>query len=214
MSNQHLKRQTGSSIICESNQTNSKKLVVVFSGFDYTYRNPLLYYSVSAAISDGFDYLCFDPKYYDDVLLSELSPYEKNDYFNNDFDLIIQEIKNISCNYEKIIFIGKSIGGNIFIKILEDASFVSKSSFVLLTPSIFWKNKINIFNSIQARCLIISSTSDKNYSEVEWKSLSTNSNIEFLEFHNADHSLETGNIDNDLDIVKKVLQKLKVFITE
>lgn len=214
MSNQHLKRLNGSSIICESNQTNSKKLVVVFSGFDYTYRNPLLYYSVSAAISDGFDYQCFDPKYYDDLFFQKLSPSEKSDYYNADFDLMIHEIKSISSSYEKIVFIGKSMGGNIFIKLLEDKNLLLKSSFILLTPSIFWKNKINIFKSIQARCLIIASNTDKNYSEVEWKSLSEDSNVQFFEIENADHSLETGNIDNDLDIVKSVLNKIKTFIAE
>jgi hypothetical protein len=195
----NLLRKNGTKIGNEFKFNNNRVLGVIFSGFNYTYRNPLLYYSRNILFDHNIDYFGIDYKYYDDKYFMELNDEEQNKYFEEDTKIIIKKILEIQKHYKKIIFIGKSLGTNAINQCLRDDRIRNKSAVIFLTPWMEWENIINKIKNMENKILVIGSFQDKYYNAGNLSEIYNKKNIKTYELMNGDHSLEINNTIKDIE---------------
>jgi len=208
----NLVRGNGSIIDNECHIENNQYLGIIFSGANYTYRNPLLYYSRNLLFDNKIDYFGIDFGYYRDGYYTKLTEDEKNKYFENDISIIINKILDISKQYKKIIFIGKSIGTIGIRRCFKNDSLMNKSSFVLLTPAIEWGEMINEIIYLENDFLIIGSRGDKHYMTENLNKIYNVKNINIYELADGDHSLEINDTMKDIEQLGIVCKKINDFI--
>jgi hypothetical protein len=209
-----LLRNDGTKIENEFKFNNSEILGIIFSGFNYTYRNPLLYYSRNILFDHNIDYLGIDYRYYDNKYFMKLNDGEQNKYFEEDIKIIINKILEIQKNYKKIIFIGKSLGTTAISRCLKDERIRNKSTIIFLTPWVEWEDIIEKIKNMENKILIIGSFQDKYYNARNLTELYNKNNIKTYELMNADHSLEINDTIKDIEQLKIIMEKAKEFIEE
>lgn len=205
MDQKHLeKRIVTQSHWCENlthdfHQQNSHVLCVVLGGQNYSIHKPLCYYSASLAVQAGYDVISVQYGFQQAHALT---------HFPEDFDRLHQEVKAAidlvrQPRHTEIIWIGKSLG-TVLIKALKKDYKDLAQKFIFLTPV------SPAFDQEDFReKLIIMGTHDEHYDE---KLLEKEEESMVIEFDGANHSLETGNVIGDLEIMERVLGAIAGFI--
>jgi len=205
-------RENKSAIQTELHINKSPYLGLVLSGFGYTYRNPLLYYSTNILLELGIDCIEIDFKYpYDDSFIS-MSPTEKDQYFENDCKIVLENLVNIIDNYKNVVLIGKSLGTSIIRKLLKNDLIQAKAIIVLLTPGNEWSNFIPELVKIDNFTFVATSNEDINYKVPNLLDFYKKKNLTLIELSKGDHSLEVNKIENDIEILRNVIIKEKEFV--
>ena len=210
----NLTRKNGSSIENEFYRIGSKYLGVVLSGFGYTYKNTLLYYSKRVLQEKGIDYWGIDYKYYGDQAFLKMSEIEKDKYFEDDNTIVVDMIDELSDKYEKIILIGKSMGTSIIRRYIRKGQHTDKSIYILITPGTEWSDMINDLKEIDNTTLIIGSLEDHNYIVKNLSDIYEKKNLRSYEIQHGNHLLETNNVQTDIDVLKKIIIEISKFIDE
>jgi phosphoglycolate phosphatase len=209
-----LLRKNGTKIENEFQANNSGILGVIFSGFGYTYRNPLLYYPLNILFDHNIDYLGVDYRYYNDENFMKLNDEEQNKYFEEDTKIVLNKILEINKNYKKIILIGKSLGTTAINLCLKNEQLKNKSSIIFITPENEWANIINDIKDIQNKILVIGSFQDKYYTVKNLAEIYDKNNIKTYELKYGDHSLSINDTIKDIEQLKAIMEKIKQFIEE
>ncbi|MDR1971000.1 MAG: hypothetical protein LBQ46_03675 [Treponema sp.] len=207
-----LLRKNGTKIENEYNFTNGKNLGIIFSGFAYTYKNPLLYYSRNILFDHNIDYFGIDYKYYDDTFFEKMNEQEQNIYFEEDKDIIINKIIEINNNYNKLILIGKSIGTCIIKKCINNKILRDKAIIILITPAVEWEQIIDEIKNINNPILVIGSLKDKHYCVKNLGEIYNRNNIDIYEIKEGDHSLEINDAIKDIEQLKNIMGKINTII--
>lgn len=206
-------RKDGTSIVTdELLDKKSNTLIIVLGGYGYTLNHPILYYTKSIAKELSCDCLGIDFNYKNNPIFLGKAENDKDTYFEDDVVLAKEYIKECSKTYRKIVFIGKSMGTSIIKRLLTDKDLLRKSASILITPGTEWNSILRVITAIDNPILVIGSMADSNYRIEGLSELKTRNNIEVLEFHDANHALETGNVDQDLEILKTVISAIREFI--
>lgn len=177
-----------------------KNLVCIFPGIGYTCDKPLLYYAGKIAKS-----------YHYDVVRVDYTGFPKNIKGNENkirkavqigvqqAEIMLQDIN--WQNYAEVIFISKSIGTVISV---QSAQKITRSvRHILLTPL------KETFQKMQAvRAISFHGTSDPWADTTDIVKCCKRKDIPLYTFDKADHSLETGNIAKDLEILDKVCHEM------
>jgi hypothetical protein len=182
-------------------QERNKKLVVLFPGRNYPCELPLLYYAGNTAIQLEYDLLILEYGYQAARTSLEI----------HDLPKVVQEcfesIKQIISSYDQAIFISKSLGtvvaGEVHRKIQLHVNHVFLTPLVDTIPFINNSNGIVIFGS-----------KDPSFKNENVKQISSNSNQRIIEIPNANHGLETGNVNENLSILKLIVETYKEFLSE
>jgi hypothetical protein len=126
--------------------------------------------------------------------------------------LVKDYIDKISKAYRDIIFIGKSMGTSIISRLFTDEEIMKKSSFILITPGTEWNRILKKIITIDNAMLVIGSMADRNYKIEGLEELYKRQNIKVLEIEGANHILEIGKVDQDIEILKTVIKTIEEFI--
>ena len=184
------------------------KLCVLFPGIGYTVDKPLLYYLGKYARSRDYEIISIK---YKDLPKKVKGDSEK---MKLTFDMAIEQtkdqLKDVEWSkYEHIIFIGKSIGTAIaaaFGKELKSGLSHSLDNlninYILLTPL---KETFLFIDSKSAAAF--HGTSDPWAETPEIEGLASKLDIPLYEYANANHSLETGDFETDINYLKDVFSK-------
>ena len=207
-----IQRKDGTKIQNEFQSNNSGILGILFSGFSYTYKNPLLYYSRNILFDNSFDYLGIDYQYYCSDYFGKLDEEEQDAFFDEDNRLIARKIVEISENYKKLILIGKSMGTTAINHCINNDKIRNKAIIVYITPWKDWERIINEIKNTENKILIISSFQDKYYNVKNLKETRNKSNIELYELKEGNHSLETGDTIKNIEQLKEIMIVIKAFI--
>lgn len=199
-------------IIDEALNKNSNILMIILGGYGYTLNHPVLYYAKSTAKELSCDYLGIDFDYKNNPIFLQKADSDKDDYFEEDNILVKEYIKEKSKVYQKIVFIGKSMGTSIIKRLLDDNELLKKSASVLITPGTEWSSIIKKIVSIDNPIVVIGSISDCNYRVEGLGDIYSRENIMVVEIKDASHALETGNVVQDLEILKNVISTIKEFV--
>lgn len=182
------------------------KLAVFFPGIGYTVDNPLLYYSRKLAEKHGYEiqlipYGNFPQKVQGDPMRMRKA-----------FKMALQQAKEMLAevdfsSYEEVLFVGKSIGTIVAATIAQEIKSVPVR-LLLYTP-------LEETFSIQMQdALAFSGTRDPwvGGENSPIGKLCYEKNIRCISLENANHSLETGHLDTDLEYLKLVMQMTEKFM--
>jgi hypothetical protein len=209
-----LTRKDGSVIENEYQENKSECLGIVFSGFGYTYKNPLLYYSRNILFDYGIDYFGVDYAYTKNKYFMGLNENDKDKYFEDDNEAVINKILEMSDNYKKIILIGKSLGTSIIRRCIRNENIRNKSLIIFITPGNEWEGIINEIKNMDNKILVIGSLKDKLYNVKNLSEIYRKVNIKTYELKAGDHSLEINDTMKDIERLKEIMERIKTFIGE
>lgn len=180
-----------------------KKICVLFPGIGYHCDKPLLYYAAKLAKSKGYE-----------VIKLKFSGFPQGAKGNEDklsaaaahgLELSRQQLSDINFNeFDRIVFIGKSIGTRICLEYREEQHIAADC--ILLTPL------VQTFMLPSHCCTAFHGTADPWAQTEQIRRLCQNSNVKLYEYDGADHSLETGVADNDIRITGSVMKVLNDII--
>ncbi|MEI2284859.1 alpha/beta hydrolase [Paenibacillus polysaccharolyticus] len=175
----------------------NKKLVVLFPGQNYPCHKPTLHFAGTSAIQSGFDLLILEYGY--QAARAELD--------HGDVQRVVEEsyesIKQVVNKYNQIVFISKSLGTIIAGEVHEKLDMPIKHLF--LTPIKDTIRYVNKFNGV-----VIYGTKDQAFSEELASKI--NEENEIVKIANANHSLETNEVEESIEILKKLVKIYKDFL--
>ena len=168
-----------------------KRLAVIFPGIGYHCDKPILYYSRKLAKEQE----------YKEIISLEYSYTEKNIRGNEKrmkevFDVLYQQAEKLLetidfSKYENVLFISKSVGTVISSAYAQKHNIRCKQilyTIAFLGTSDLWSNTANV------------------------KMLSNEQNVPIYMYKKADHSLETGDIIKDIEILEDVMKRTKKYL--
>ena len=183
-----------------------KKLAVFFPGIGYTVDKPLIYYSRKLAADNGYDI--------------KLLPYEgfpqkvrgDKDKMKESFEMAWSQTLNMLQDddlkdYDEILFVGKSVGTVVAGRFASESRYRDKISLILYTP-LKYTFEYGISNAIA----FTGSADPWVENESEIPKLCEKCDILLYIYKDANHSLETGMIDIDLDNMKDIMKKTEKYI--
>ena len=193
------------------------KIAVVFPGIGYTSDKPLLYYASKVAQKCGYDEsrtLTYNFSYKSD-LKSDRETYRRA--CNRVVKFTEEELKGIDrMSYDKILFISKSLGTVAAASFEHDLTrFYNKEVSPFVLPpikQIFFTPLEETFRYPVKNAIGFIGTSD-SWSDLDKITKFANKQyIPITVYENANHSLETGNIDLDLKNMADIMALCKRFL--
>ena len=182
-----------------------KKLAVLFPGIGYHCDKPLLYYAAKLAKAANYE-----------VLPVPYTGFPEKVRGNADKMRECLEIAQSQANellesvnwsaYSNILFIGKSIGT------IVGSSFAAQRGLavhsILLTPL------VETFRSVSGNAVAFHGTADPWAETGAIVEACQERGIPLDRKEGANHSLETGDVRRDVDILKDTIQKIEAFIRQ
>lgn len=182
-----------------------RRLAVIFPGIGYTCEKPLLYYSEHLAKQGGYE-----------IIRVNYSDFPKNvkgdsKKMKESFDLALEQTKEILKDvewdaYKEILFLSKSIGTVV-------SSYYAKERQLNVKNILFTPLK-ETFQFAKMPCVIFHGTADPWAKTEEIQRLAKMHQIPIDVAEGANHSLETGNVSRDVEILRNVIQKLQLFVKQ
>ena len=180
-----------------------RKLIVLFPGLGYTCDKPLLYYTGKLAGRMGFEVV---PVPYGGFPKNAKGDREK---MRQCFDLAIEQteqlLKSIDWNrYDDILFVGKSIG--TIAAVFYAVKHHLKVRSILFTPL------EETFQEGMPEAIAFHGTADPWAETPKIRKACQERKIPLYMTENANHSLETGDVETDLSHMITVMQTVREYI--
>ena len=182
-----------------------KKLAVFFPGIGYTVDKPLMHYSRRLASDAGFDvlpvpYTGFPPK----VKGDKAKMAESCQIALTQAKEMLSDIDFL--DYDRILFVGKSIGTVVAAEIAARSPASGRIHFVLYTPL------EETFAYPLGNAVVFTGAADPWVGDHVVSECCRQKGIPCHVIPNANHSLETGNVQDDIENLGKVMKKTGKFI--
>ncbi|MCR4585645.1 MAG: alpha/beta hydrolase [Lachnospiraceae bacterium] len=189
------------------------KLAILFPGIGYNCDRPLLYYGRKLAERNGYECRAVNYVYNGDMNIR--GNVQKMEEAFKELYLQAQEILSgeDTGRYDEVLFISKSVGTVIaaaYAKLLQDKKICDASGIrhVLYTPLEY------TFKYDPANAAAFLGTADPWCVPEEVIRIAKERNVPIHVYEAANHSLETGSVTADIEILKDVMEKTEVFIRE
>lgn len=188
------------------------KLAVYFPGVGYHCDKPLLYYARKVAAACGFDQhitLSYTTQIRDllrnptNMKAAFLELYEQAESALDKTAAFSQQSGVASC-CDEILFISKSVGTAIAARYTSEHNIPCRH--ILYTPL------AETFAFHPRNGIAFTGTADPWVNTAVIRQQCQEHQIPFFLYENANHSLETGDVFRNLDIIKEVMQKTEEFI--
>ncbi|SDB50075.1 Alpha/beta hydrolase family protein [Pseudobutyrivibrio sp. YE44] len=177
----------------------SKKLAVIFPGVGYHTDKPLLYYSKKLAKNK--DYEIVEVKYDlpDNSAVIKADAEKQKEAFDVVFTQVTDQLKDIVFkDYEKVVFIGKSIGTALAAR--YNMTYELEADQIIFTPIELTFAYIN-----PCEGFIFHGDADPLCDTDMCTQLSDELSLTYVVIPDANHSLETGDVAVDIANLGKVM---------
>lgn len=192
---------------------NDNRLVIFYPGYRYTLNAPVFFYLQELFVQKGFDILGIDYRYYENADFLSTTDEEKDIWFRYDCKAIGKAINNFSEGYERIIYVGKSLGTTVLNNQLKDGLIRGKAEIILLTPGTEVHEIYLTVQRIQNRTLIIYGNADKYYNKMHIDLIKDRKDTFIKEIEKAGHVFEEeGNIKQSILNLAEVINTICDFI--
>ena len=182
-----------------------KKLAVIFPGIGYTKDKPLLYYATKLVLSEGYDVVHIEYHDMPQKIRGDVAMMKKAAELA--FAQTKEQLKSIVfSDYEDVIFIGKSIGTVALAKYVSDHDIKAGSIWYTPVEATFSFPSDNVVAFIGDA----DPWSDVNVIKEKAEVLG----IKLFLYPGCNHSLETGNIIEDIKIMHEVMKLTEDYIAE
>lgn len=181
------------------------KIVVAFPGMGYTCDRPLLYYSIKLALAAGYDEVV--KLEYHDLPKNIMKDAElKMKAYNMALSQSIERLEGIDWyKYDDILFISKSMGTIVASEYARKHNINCKNIYYTPLEETFQhqpKNGVAFTGTLDP--WVETSILRKKCEEI---------NMPLYVYGNANHSLETGDVLENLDILKDIMIRTKGTMT-
>lgn len=182
-----------------------KKLAVIFPGTGYHTDKPLLFYSKKLAKQYGYDVVEVP---YKDLFKNVTDPEKKlESAFYTAFEQTEELLKNVSFeNYEQLLFISKSIGTVVASAYAQRHHM--KAAHILYTPV------ESTFSFVPQQGIVFHGTADPMADTQMVQKECQERKMTLYIVENGNHSLETGNVLRDLEILRNVMEQTEKYLSE
>jgi len=186
--------------------TKQTKLAVLFPGIGYTCDRPLLYYA--GRMLQRLDYQVVPLTYGGFPPNIKGDPLKMLEAFFSALDQTEDQLKPLNFNaYDDILFIGKSVGTRVALQYARDENLNAR--FALLTPV---EQTFDQFPSTdQLDAIVFHGTNDPWAKTETIITACQERNLPLYIFADANHSLETGDVDTDIQNLQQVMDQLRRF---
>jgi predicted alpha/beta-hydrolase family hydrolase len=171
----------------------NSKLVVLFPGKNYPCDKPSLHFAGTSALQSGFDLMVLEYGY----------QAARTNLDVNDLQRVIDEshesVQRIIGKYNQVVFISKSLGTIVAGEVHGKLEIPIKHLF--LTPIKDTIHYINKFNG-----LVVYGTKDEVFNRELADQINLDKVREVIEIPNANHSLETNNVEESMEILSKLVR--------
>lgn len=183
----------------EYHSQDSDTLMIILGGQNYSIHMPLLYYTTCLGIQSGIDVLAVNYGFIQNPTKT---------HFPEDFEVLYKEVKEavdlvITEHHKNLVFVGKSLG-TVLIKRLKREYPHLSHKIIFLTPV----SPAFDTDDLKEK-LILMGTGDTHYDE---NLLNKEEESVVIEFNDGDHSLETGNVLADLEIMEQVMGAISGYL--
>jgi alpha/beta superfamily hydrolase len=185
----------------------ARKAALVLPGSGYTCHKPILYYLSRVLVEDGFDVLNLQ--------------YDYRELNESDFEhiglqdvLVALEVLKSQGNYTELVIAGKSLGTMVMALLMKHAHWPMKEvtkKLVWLTP--IWGDErwFSQMLSVDIQSLHVIGKGDPQFSSEHQNKLQKNKKTQFHVVSGADHSMEIGNLAEDLKILHDLIEAARAF---
>ncbi len=177
-----------------------KKIAILFPGLGYTCVRPLMYYSEKVARSLGYE-----------TVPCQYNVTEEQAQAGRAVEAALEQAEEILKDirweeWDEILFLSKSIGTYISGAFAQAHGLnVRNALFTPLTDT---------FRFPQPRSIAFHGTSDPVAKTPDVMAACEKAGIPLYTYENANHSLETGDVDTDLKNIRSAMQTLKDWMEE
>lgn len=175
-----------------------KKIAVLFPGIGYHTDKPLLYYSRKLAMERGYEIA--------EVKYGELPANVKGNVkkmleaFNKALQYSKEQLDKIDFNvYDEVLFISKSVGTAV-------AAAYAKNNKIN-ARQIYYTPVAESFEVIGENGIVFHGTADPWVDTDIVRNECEKRNLPLYITENANHSMETGNVEKDIVIMEEIMKK-------
>lgn len=179
----------------------NSKLVVLFPGKNFPCDKPILHFAGTSALQSGFDLMILEYGY----------QAARTDLDVNELQRVIEDshesVQRIISKYKQVVFISKSIGTIVAGEVHGKLEIPIQHLF--LTPikdTIYYINKFN--------GLVVYGTKDEVFSKEHANQFNIDNVREVIEIPNANHALETNNVEESIEILSKLVRIYMEFLNK
>ena len=177
----------------------SKKLAVVFPGVGYHTDKPLLYYSKKLALSKGYEIIeiKYDLPEAGTVIKSDEE--KRKQAFDTAFEQVTKQLEDVDfAGYEKVVFIGKSIGTALAAR--YNMSYELDADQIIFTPI---ETTFAFVNPCEG--FVFHGDADPLCDTDMCTQLCDELSLTYVVVPDANHSLETEDVLTHIEIIGKVM---------
>jgi len=180
-------------------------LAIIFPGIGYHSDKPLLYYSKKIAKNKGYEIVEVSYTFKEDFNVIKTDAEKMQQAFDSAFEQVVAQLKDINFGeYERVIFVGKSIGTAIATR--YNMTYELDADMVVFTPI---EATFAYINNCEG--LVFHGSADPLCDTDMCVQLCEELSLTYAVIPEANHSLETGDIHNDiqnLDRIMDIVEKM------
>ena len=182
-----------------------KKIAVLFPGIGYHTDKPLLYYSKKLARKRGYEIA--EVKYGPLPSGVKGNAEKMRKAFELAFTYAAEQLAGINFTaYDEVLFISKSVGTAVA------AAYANK--FAIFPRQIYYTPVVESFDAIGQTGIVFHGTADPWAETEQIKAACRQRNLPLYLTEHADHSMETGDVEQDLLIMRDIMQKTAAYMDE
>ncbi len=188
----------------------SDELTVIIAGFGYTIESPFLFYSKHVPFGHGSDVLTVDLQYSLNRKFLAASQEERDGWFREDSEAIARTVAGLA--YQRLSFIGKSLGTTIVYGMLQQPTFLERTRRVVwLTPGQLHAEIEELMLTSSLPSLAVYGERDRLAQNTEFEALRSRHNVELMIVPDADHALETDDVFGSVSQLGEYVRRLDAF---
>ena len=177
----------------------SKKLAVIFPGVGYHNDKPLLYYSKKLAKNKDYEIIEVNYNFEDAGQVIKADQDKRSQAFDDAFQQVTEQLQNIVfTDYEKVFFIGKSIGTALAAR--YNMTYELEADQIIFTPI---PETFAYINPCEG--FVFHGDADPLCDTDMCTQLCDELSLTYVVVPEANHSLETGDVETDLENLGKVM---------
>ena len=177
----------------------SKKLAIVFPGIGYHSDKPLLYYSKKLARNKGYDIVEVAYNFNEDFDTIKGDVTKIQAAFDEAFEQVVEQLKDIVfTDYERIVFIGKSIGTALAARF--NMTYDLDADMIVFTPI---EHTFAYINNCEG--MVFHGSADPLCDTDMCIQLCEELSLTYAVIPEANHSLETGDVATDIANLARVI---------
>lgn len=180
-----------------------KKLMVVFPGMGYTKDKPLLYYAIKIARNKGYEIVDIDYTHF--FTAAKFDDPQVESRIEKSYEMVVEKLGAVDFKaYDTVAFAGKSMGTMLSARYAEEYGVEAEQLwYTPLEPT---------YEHGCSEAIAFIGTKDPFSDVVKMGETAKAQGIPIYVYQGGNHSLETGDVDEDIRTLGEVMKRTEEFL--